>query len=147
MKLFVMAGLSMEPKLEMTKQWIMRADDDLRLAELIMSDSEPVYWAAAFHAQQCAEKALKGLLTFQDVRAGKTHDISNLLKLSVSALPDLEQFKDRAGVLTTYAVDSRYPVPHGDVSKEDAAKAIVTARSIYEFILNALPDFSKPPQE
>ena len=25
----------MEPKLELTKQWIMRADDDLRLAELI----------------------------------------------------------------------------------------------------------------
>ncbi len=34
----------MEPKLEMTRQWIMRGDDDLRLAELIMSDSEPVYW-------------------------------------------------------------------------------------------------------
>ena len=129
----------MEPKLEMTRQWIMRADDDLRLAEFIMSDSEPVYWAVAFHAQQCAEKALKGLLTFHDVRAGKTHDISNLLKLSASVLDDLEQFKDRAGILTTYAVDSRYPLPHRDISKEDAAKAIGTARSIYEFILNALP--------
>lgn len=137
----------MDPKLEMTRQWITRADDDLRLAELIMSDSEPVYWAAAFHAQQCAEKALKGLLTFHDVRAGKTHDISNLLKLSVPVLGDLEQFKDRAGVLTTYAVDSRYPVPHGDISKEDAAKAIGTARSIFEFILNALPNLSKPPEE
>lgn len=137
----------MEPKLEMTLQWIMRADDDLRLAELIMSDSEPVYWAAAFHAQQCAEKALKGLLTFHDVRAGKTHDISNLLKLSVSVLGDLEQFKDQAGVLTTYAVDSRYPLPHRDISKEEAAKAIGTARSIYEFILNTLPHLSKPPQE
>ena len=30
-----MVGWSMEPKLEMTKQWITRADDDLRLAELI----------------------------------------------------------------------------------------------------------------
>jgi len=137
----------MEPKLEMTRQWIMRADDDLRLAELIMSDSEPVYWAAAFHAQQCAEKALKGLLTFHDVRAGKTHDIGNLLKLSASVLGDFEQFKDRAGVLTTYAVDSRYPLPHRDVSKEEAAKAIGTARSIYEFILNTLPHISKPPQE
>jgi len=137
----------MDPKLEMTRQWIMRADDDLRLAELIMSYSEPVYWAVAFHAQQCAEKALKGLLTFHDVRAGKTHDISNLLKLSVPVLGDLEQFKDRAGVLTTYAVDSRYPVPYRDISKEDAAKAIGTARSIFEFILNALPDLSKPPQE
>ncbi len=48
----------MEPKLEMTRQWIMRADDDLRLAELIMSDSEPVYWGAAFHCQQAAEKVL-----------------------------------------------------------------------------------------
>lgn len=137
----------MDPKLEMTRQWIMRADDDLRLAELIMSYSEPVYWAVAFHAQQCAEKALKGLLTFHDIRAGKTHDISNLLKLSVPVLGDLEQFKDRAGVLTTYAVDSRYPVPYRDISKEDASKAIGTARSIYEFILNALPDLSKPPQE
>ncbi len=61
----------MDPKLEMTRQWIMRADDDLRLAEFIMSDSEPVYWGAAFHAQQCAEKALKGLLTFHDVRTCK----------------------------------------------------------------------------
>lgn len=143
MKLFVRAELYMDPKLEMTRQWIMRADDDLRLAELIMSDSEPVYWAVAFHAQQCAEKALKGLLTFHDVRAGKTHDIGNLLKLSVSVLGDLEQFKDRAGVLTTYAVDSRYPVPHGDISKEEAAKAIGTARSIYEFILNALPNLDE----
>jgi len=87
------------------------------------------------------------LLTFYDVRAGKTHDISNLLKLSTSVLGDLEQFKDRAGILTTYAVDSRYPLPHRDISKEEAAKAIGIARSIYEFILNALPDLSKPPQE
>ncbi|MBC8469435.1 MAG: HEPN domain-containing protein [Planctomycetes bacterium] len=135
----------MDPKLEMTRQWIMRADDDLRLAELIMGDSEPVYWAAAFHAQQCAEKILKGLLTFHDVRAGKTHDIGNLLKISVSVLDGLEQFKDRAGVLTTYAVDSRYPVPHGNVSKEEAAKAMETARSIFEFVIEALPNLEKLP--
>jgi len=132
----------MDPKLEMTRQWIMRADDDLRLAELIMGDSEPVYWAAAFHAQQCAEKILKGLLTFHDVRAGKTHDIGNLLKISISVLGDLEQFKEQAGVLTTYAVDSRYPVPHGNVSKEEAAKAMETARSIFEFVIDALPGFA-----
>jgi len=107
-----------------------------------MGDSEPVYWAAAFHAQQCAEKILKGLLTFHDVRAGKTHDIGNLLKISISVLGDLEQFKEQAGVLTTYAVDSRYPVPHGNVSKEEAAKAMETARSIFEFVIDALPGFA-----
>jgi len=138
-----MAGWSMDPKLEMTRQWITRADDDLRLAELIMGDSEPVYWAAAFHAQQCAEKALKGLLTFNDVRAGKTHDIDNLLQLGLSVLPELEEIKEQAKALTTYAVDSRYPVPQGDVSSNEATEAIETARSIYEFVLKSLPDLAK----
>jgi len=45
-----MVGWSMDPKLEMTKQWIMRADDDLRLAKLIKKDNDPAYWAIAFHA-------------------------------------------------------------------------------------------------
>ena len=70
-----MVGWSMDAKLEMTRQWIMRADDDLRLAELIQKDNDPIYWAIAFHAQQCAEKVLKGVLTFHDIRAGKTHNI------------------------------------------------------------------------
>jgi len=48
----VTAGWSMEPKIEMTKQWIMRADDDLRLARLIQKGNDPAHWAIAFHAQQ-----------------------------------------------------------------------------------------------
>jgi HEPN domain-containing protein len=137
----------MDPKLEMTKQWIMRADDDLRLAELIQKDSDPIYWAIAFHAQQCAEKALKGALTFHDIRAGKTHNIENLLRLSSPIVDGLEKLKEQAKTLSTYAVDSRYPVPHGDASKEEAAKAVGTARSIYEFVLKSLPDLEKLPQE
>jgi HEPN domain-containing protein len=130
----------MDPKTELTLQFLKLADDDLRLSELIIGDSEPVYWAAAFHAQQCAEKSLKGLLTFHDIRAGKTHDISNLLKLSLSVHPSLEKLKERASTLTAYAVDSRYPVPHTDISKKEATEAIETARMIYEFVLNSLPD-------
>lgn len=134
----------MDPKLELTRQWLTRAQDDLRLAELIKQDAEPVYWAIAFHAQQCAEKALKGLLTFHDVRAGKTHDVSNLLKLSLSVLPALEQSKEHASILTGYAVDSRYPVPqYGDLSKEEAVKAVEIARQIFECVLNSLPDVAE----
>jgi HEPN domain-containing protein len=125
----------------------MLADDDLRLSELIMSDSEPVYWATAFHAQQCAEKALKSLLTFHDVRAGKTHDIGNLLKLSLPVLAGLEQFKEQASILTAYAIDSRYPEPRGDISKREATKAVEIARSIYEFVLKSLPDLATLPQQ
>jgi len=137
----------MDAKLEMTKQWIMRADDDLRLAELIQKDNDPAYWAIAFHAQQCAEKALKGLLTFHDIRAGKTHDIEKLLRLSSPVVDELERFTKQAKTLSVYAVDSRYPVPHGDISNNEAIEAIETARKIFECVLNALPDLSKPPQE
>ena len=140
-----MAGWSMDPKLEITKQWIMRADDDLRLAELIQKDNDPIYWAIAFHAQQCAEKALKGLLTFHDIRAGKTHNIENLIRLSAPVVDGLEKLTQQAKTLSTYAVDSRYPIPHGDVSKEEATKAVETARGIFEFIINALPDLDKLP--
>lgn len=138
-----MAGLSMDPKAELAKEFLMRADDDLRLSELTMSDSEPVYWAAAFHAQQCAEKALKGLLTFHDIRAGKTHDIGGLLKLSLPVLPALAELSERAGTLTAYAVDSRYPGPYGAVTEKEAADAIETARAIYEFVLRSLPDLGE----
>ena len=130
----------MDPKLEMTRQWLMLADDDLRLARFILDGDDPIYWAAAFHSQQCAEKALKGFLTFHDIRAKKSHEIDYLLELCCLVNPDFEQFKQTAGKLTEYAVDSRYPVPRHYASDEDAKRAIETARGIYEFILNALPD-------
>jgi HEPN domain-containing protein len=123
-----MAGWSMDPKLEMTRQWIMLADDDLRLAELVQKDNDPIYWAIAFHSQQCAEKALKGLLTFHDIRAGKTHNIENLLRLSVPVVDGLEKLTNQAKTFSAYAVDSRYPVPHGDVSNNEAIEAVETAR-------------------
>jgi len=142
-----MVGWSMDPKLEMTRQWIMRADDDLRLAELIQKDREPIYWAIAFHAQQCAEKALKGALTFHDIRAGKTHNIENLLRLSSPILDGLEKLKEQAKTLSVYAVDSRYPVPHGDVNNNEAIEAVETARKIFECVLKSLPDMENLPQK
>ena len=135
----------MDPKAELAKQFLMRAHDDLRLSEIVMREPEPVYWAVAFHAQQCAEKALKSLLTFHDIRAGKTHNIDDLLKLSLPVLPALDKFKEQANTLTAYAVDSRYPAPYEDVTKKEATKAVEIARNIFESVLKALPDLTKPP--
>jgi len=133
----------MDPKVELAKQFLMRADDDLQISEIIMDESEPIYWAIAFHAQQCAEKALKGLLTFHDIRAGKMHDIGGLLKLGLPVLSGLEKFTEQASTLTAYAVDSRYPVQYGDVSKKEAIEALEMARTIYEFVLSSLPNLAE----
>lgn len=42
--------------------WLSKADDDLRVAQVILRGEIGVEWAACFHAQQAAEKALKGVL-------------------------------------------------------------------------------------
>lgn len=143
MKLFVRASASMRPKLEVTLQWIMLAEDDLRLAQFILDGEDPICWAAAFHAQQCAEKALKGFLTFHDIRAGKIHSIVKLLELCSQVLSEFMRFKDSGEQLSVYAVDSRYPQPFAQLSKQEAKDALESTRSIYEFVLKSLPDLEK----
>lgn len=87
------------------------------------------------------------MLTFNDIRAGKTHHIENLLKLSSNVVDGLEKLEKQAKTLSVYAVDSRYPVPHGDISNEEAIEAIETARKIFECVIKALPDLENLPQE
>jgi len=133
----------MSPKVELVREWLTLADDDLRMAELTMKDPEPICWAAAFHCQQAAEKSLKAFLAYHDHHVEKTHDIEFLLGLSKGFLPEMEGFIEKGGILTDYAVDSRYPAPRVEVTQQQAREAIERARSIYEFILNALADLTE----
>ena len=43
MRLSTLAEPYMDPKAELTKQYLMRADDDLRISEIIINDLEPIY--------------------------------------------------------------------------------------------------------
>ena len=137
----------MSPKEELVKEWLTLADDDLRMAELTMKDSEPVCWAAAFHCQQAAEKSLKALLAYNEYHVEKMHDVAFLVKLCVKFLPEMEQFIETGAALSEYAVETRYPAVRVEITKIKAEKAVETARDIYEFILKSLPDLEKLPQE
>lgn len=133
----------MSPKEELVKEWLTLADDDLRLAELTMEDTEPAYWAAAFHCQQAAEKSLKSFLAYNEYHVEKTHDIEFLVKLCMKFLPEMEQFIETGATLSEYAVETRYPAARFEITKMKAEKAVETARNIYEFVLKSLPDFTK----
>lgn len=65
-----------------TKEWLVHADEDLRLAKhgLKLKSSCP-YKLIAYHAQQCAEKCLKAYLVFRNIDFPYTHNISHLLEL------------------------------------------------------------------
>ena len=51
----------------------------------------------------------------------------------------MEQFIETGAALSEYAVDTRYPATKFEITKIKAEKAMETARSIFEIVLNALP--------
>jgi HEPN domain-containing protein len=129
----------MNPKTELIVRWLSMAEDDMKVAESTFNDTEPVYWIAAFHAQQSAEKFLKSLLIYHNVEFEKTHDINYLLQLCMDFHPDIEKFREQASKLTDYAVESRYPFPKTEPSKNETREAIETAQMIQQFVFSKLP--------
>ena len=84
--------------------------------------SKPNYDAICFHAQQCAEKYLKGYMFHRNIPFAKIHDLPKLLRDVISSEPDFSKLEDSAIILTSLAVEIRYPgMP---AIKNDAKRAI-----------------------
>ena len=66
------------------KKWIMKADNDLKIAKDELGVENPVTDMVCFHAQQCVEKHLKAFLIFNGREIPRTHDIACLLYTSPS---------------------------------------------------------------
>ncbi len=47
---------------KLVKEWLQKADPDIRLAEFLLTENTPFLDAAAFHCQQAVEKYLKAFL-------------------------------------------------------------------------------------
>ena len=124
---------------ELVLEWLARADDDLRLAELALNSSPPILWGAAFHAQQTVEKLLKALLTSHRIEFEKVHSIDYLLDLCVVAEPQAESLRTRAAELTDFAVEPRYPFPRHDPAEGEVRQAIEVARQVRSFVRERLP--------
>jgi HEPN domain-containing protein len=86
----------------------------------------PSYDAICFHAQQCAEKYLKGRLAEAEIAFDKTHALVHLLKQALPLEPAWEIFREDLGRLTVFAVMFRYPGVSAD--KETARDAVRRCR-------------------
>lgn len=89
--------------------WIARAEEDYVVATNMLRRKTPLTVTACFHAQQCAEKYLKALLIRQGQAFPKTHDLLTLNTLCVQAGVLLGFTPTQLGVLSSYAVQVRYP--------------------------------------
>lgn len=74
----------------LTTEWIEKAGEDWNvLLKIYRARKSPAYNATCFHAQQCAEKYLKGRLEEDGIAFAKTHNLDGLLKQAQVIEPTL----------------------------------------------------------
>jgi HEPN domain-containing protein len=81
----------------------------------------PVHDVVCFHAQQCAEKYLKGLMEELGLPILKTHDLDLLLPLLLLHHPSLKSLKRGTTFLSNFAVGTRYPGENASKRQAGAA--------------------------
>ena len=108
-------------------EWIAKAKRDLEAAKRMIVCVDPLLDTGAYHCQQAAEKALKGLLTFRSVSVTKTHDlVRECVKLDI----DFQCLLEMADFLSPFAVDFRYPGEMFEPPFEEAEMALRAAEKI-----------------
>ena len=111
--------------------WFAKADADLELARRALWPDQPLPDMACFHAQQCAEKYLKGYLVARDVPFRYVHDLRYLLGLCTGLNPTFADLKSATEILNEYLPITRYPTEGGhEPDLEAAQQAIRLAEQI-----------------
>jgi len=120
-------------------EWIKKADDDLRMAEVIIQSDNPPTWGVCYHCQQSAEKYLKAYLVASDIEFKELHDLVYLSDLCSTIEPDFKNIIDDFKALSPFAVTSRYPfVNLKEYTIEEATDAIEKAKKVKDFIKKKL---------
>ena len=123
------------------QKWLKFCDEDLKAADVTLDGG--VFSAACFHAQQAVEKAIKAILSAKTGRIPRDHSILRLTEMS----EDKELFEKHKGeleFLDKFYVPTRYPdalpgsLPEGLPGREDAEKAVESAKEIVDSIKKTL---------
>lgn len=112
-----------------TQEWIEKAEGDwATLTREFRARKNPNHDAVCFHAQQCAEKYLKAYLQEAGISFAKTHNLEKLLDDLMPIEPSWNFFRNEAIILTSFAVEFRYPGVKS--TKSDAKDAVRHCRLI-----------------
>ena len=117
---------------DLTKEWLFFANQDLRVAELILP--EKLYSQVCFHCQQCVEKCLKSVLAQAGKAPPRIHSIADLLRLMPSSLATnlpAELIKlDLLYTSTRYPGTLPGPLPNGFPGEQVAEDNLSWARQV-----------------
>lgn len=132
----------MKEKGDEHKDWYAYAEDDLKFARVGLR--EGFYAQVCFHAQQTAEKVLKGFLLFRGKAYPKTHSLTDLVTLIDEDW--LTKHIKSLQLLDEFYVPIRYPdaaagmKPGGPPNERDAREALSWAEEIFQEVLKNSSD-------
>jgi HEPN domain-containing protein len=125
---------------EISKSWLKKAKEDLITAETLLDSSEErvefLTASIGFHSQQCVEKCLKAILTFNQIDFKRSHDIHYLLNLCEDKM-DSDSFREideNADMLNDFAVNARYPGDYEDFDIDESKQAFQIARTAFAVV-------------
>ena len=118
--------------------WSTKADQHLEIARRALGPDRPLPALACFHAQQCAEKHLKGYLVAHGVPFRLVHDLAYLINLCTGLDPAFADLRPAAVTLNAYIATGRYPAEAAQEPDIPAAQeAIRLAQQVADFVLSA----------
>jgi HEPN domain-containing protein len=116
--------------------WFAKAEADLRTTELILQSDNSLIEIGCYHAQQCAEKYLKGYLVFHQLPFKFVHELAYLTRLCMNHDSAFRELLDAASTLQDYATSVRYPSEGLEpLSITDAQESLECAQLIRKFVL------------
>jgi HEPN domain-containing protein len=118
---------------EEINEWLAKAEEDWRVAEILMKSGEELTLPSMFHLQQMLEKLLKALILKQSNRPPKTHDLLHLANLSKTN--DIESLMELGELLNLFAVNGRYPGDLPDIAVSMVNESMNKAQVIREQLL------------
>ncbi|MDQ3991858.1 MAG: HEPN domain-containing protein [Actinomycetota bacterium] len=111
---------------DLAETLLRKATEDLEALRVLAVASTVADWVVGFHAQQAVEKAVKAVVTAAGLRAGKTHDLEELLAPVGDARIDVPQWLAATADLQQFAVIGRYvELPLDEPFDRDATVGLV----------------------
>lgn len=130
-----------DPRAE-AERWFRQATQDFRVAQLLAREGYP--FAACFHAQQAAEKALKACRYFQGERVVLGHSVLRLAQECAAVDPRFAELARASGRLDLFYIPTRYPnglpdaTPADVYTEDEALLALQLAGQVLSLVAEVL---------
>jgi len=117
-----------------TQAWFVKANDDLREAEFVLTATPPFIGSSLFHSEQAVEKAMKGFLTWHQV-AFTTDDLEQLRLLCAGIDVSLGEVLQPVDHLNEYGWRFRYPNDLAEPAFDQATDTLRLAAAVVGAVL------------